>query len=220
LKYQAPTVNTVIDAKGDLLAGTAADTVDRIAVGANDTVLTADSTTATGLKWAAAGGSGGMTLLSTTALSGATTTISSISGAYKSLYCIIDMPQNSTANGKWQCRPNNSADAQVAGSYVNGASVQAFYSGGSSIPLSFDINALRSNGDSYAVFTIDNYSSTAIIRKGISGHSTFRNDSNSGNTYGIYGGSQYFFETAITSLVFLNTAGNASAGTIYLYGVN
>lgn len=43
-------VNT-IDAKGDLLAGTAADTIARLAVGTNGYVLTADSSTATGLKW-------------------------------------------------------------------------------------------------------------------------------------------------------------------------
>lgn len=44
-------------AKGDLLAGTGNGTFDNLAVGANNTVLTADSSTATGLKWAAAGGS-------------------------------------------------------------------------------------------------------------------------------------------------------------------
>ena len=43
---------TAIDAKGDLVPGTGADTFSRLAVGANDTVLTADSTAATGLKWA------------------------------------------------------------------------------------------------------------------------------------------------------------------------
>ena len=44
---------TAIDAKGDLVPGTGADTFSRLAVGANGTVLTADSAEATGLKWAA-----------------------------------------------------------------------------------------------------------------------------------------------------------------------
>lgn len=43
---------TIFDAKGDIIAATAADTASRLAVGANNTVLTADSSTATGLKWA------------------------------------------------------------------------------------------------------------------------------------------------------------------------
>lgn len=49
---------TAIDAKGDLIGGTGADTFARLAVGANGTVLTADSAEATGLKWAAAAGGG------------------------------------------------------------------------------------------------------------------------------------------------------------------
>ena len=54
----AAIAKTIVDAKGDIIAATAADTVARLAVGANDSVLTADSSTATGLKWAipAAGG--------------------------------------------------------------------------------------------------------------------------------------------------------------------
>ena len=46
---------TLIDAKGDLIAGTADDTAGRLAVGTNNYVLTADSGESTGLKWAAAG---------------------------------------------------------------------------------------------------------------------------------------------------------------------
>jgi len=42
----------LIDAKGDLIAGTAADTPGRLAVGANDTILMAASGQTTGLKWA------------------------------------------------------------------------------------------------------------------------------------------------------------------------
>jgi hypothetical protein len=50
---------SIVDAKGDIIAATAADTVSRLAVGANNTVLTADSTAATGLKWATASSTSG-----------------------------------------------------------------------------------------------------------------------------------------------------------------
>jgi hypothetical protein len=43
---------SIIDAKGDLIAGTAADTAARLAVGTNGQTLVADSTAATGLAWA------------------------------------------------------------------------------------------------------------------------------------------------------------------------
>lgn len=43
---------TILDAKGDLISATAADTPARLAVGTNGQVLTADSTAATGIKWA------------------------------------------------------------------------------------------------------------------------------------------------------------------------
>jgi hypothetical protein len=47
-----PTIST-IDAKGDLLVGTADNTIGRLAVRTNTYILTADSAEATGLKWAA-----------------------------------------------------------------------------------------------------------------------------------------------------------------------
>ena len=43
--------STLVDAKGDLISATAADTPARLAVGTNGQYLQADSTTATGLKW-------------------------------------------------------------------------------------------------------------------------------------------------------------------------
>jgi hypothetical protein len=42
---------TILDAKGDLIVATAADTPARLAVGTNGQVLKADSSTATGLAW-------------------------------------------------------------------------------------------------------------------------------------------------------------------------
>jgi len=71
---------TAIDAKGDLIGGTGADTFSRLAVGANGTVLTADSAEATGLKWATPAAGGGKVLqvvqgTTTTNASNSTTTM-------------------------------------------------------------------------------------------------------------------------------------------------
>jgi hypothetical protein len=44
---------SIIDAKGDLLVGSANDTIDNLAVGSNNYVLVADSAETLGMKWAA-----------------------------------------------------------------------------------------------------------------------------------------------------------------------
>jgi hypothetical protein len=43
---------TLFDAKGDILVGVSADTAGKLTLGTDGYVLTADSSTATGLKWA------------------------------------------------------------------------------------------------------------------------------------------------------------------------
>jgi len=44
----------IVDAKGDIIVATGSDAVTRLAVGSNNYVLTADSSEASGLKWATA----------------------------------------------------------------------------------------------------------------------------------------------------------------------
>ena len=44
----------IVDAKGDIIVATGSDAVTRLAVGSNTYVLTADSSEASGLNWAAA----------------------------------------------------------------------------------------------------------------------------------------------------------------------
>ena len=93
--------NAIVDAKGDLIGATAADTPARLAVGTDGQVLTADSTEATGLKWATLS-SGGMTLISTTSLTGASVTLSSIPSTYNNLQLVIrGYKDNDNGNGAW-----------------------------------------------------------------------------------------------------------------------
>ena len=74
---------TAIDAKGDLIGGTGADTFARLAVGANGTVLTADSAETTGLKWATASG-GGLVLITSQAFT--TSTAINVNNVFSSTY--------------------------------------------------------------------------------------------------------------------------------------
>jgi len=71
---------TIVDAKGDIITATAADTPARLAVGTNDHVLTADSSTATGLKWATAS-SGAVTLITPTSTANSGGSVSTSGGA-------------------------------------------------------------------------------------------------------------------------------------------
>jgi hypothetical protein len=72
--------NAIMDAKGDLIGATAADTPARLAVGTNGQVLTADSTAATGIKWATpSAGGGGKVLQVVNAIYSTETSVTSTS---------------------------------------------------------------------------------------------------------------------------------------------
>lgn len=91
---------TIFDAKGDVLVGSAADAAARLAVGSDGQVLTADTASTNGVKWATpAGASGAVTQLVSTTLGGAGTfDATSISGAYNDLIVVL-VARDSTASG-------------------------------------------------------------------------------------------------------------------------
>jgi len=93
--------NAIVDAKGDLIAATANDTPARLAVGTNGQVLQADSTAATGLKWATVSTSSGLTLVASTTISAATSI--SVNNCFTSTYAnyliMVDIPTTTGTAG-------------------------------------------------------------------------------------------------------------------------
>jgi hypothetical protein len=201
---------TLLTAKGDLISATAASTVARLAVGSNDQILVADSTASTGLKWATPASSGGMTLLSTTTLSGASVTISSIDQTYTNLYAFIVGMTNATADGNFIVRPNNLTSAYY-GTTLTGSTFGTIAGGGVNYPT--QARADQSNIYTLSIPSYANpYAGTSVNRILVQGWGS--NAANTFQTWGILATG-----SAVTSLVFLNGGGNFSTGTVLLYGV-
>lgn len=111
---------SLVDAKGDLIAATAADTVSRLAVGTNGQVLTADSTTATGIKWATPASGSAMTLISTTTFSnvGAQNIDSVFNSTYTNYTLILTGLYLSTGSSDVRLRLRASGSDLSAGAYI------------------------------------------------------------------------------------------------------
>jgi hypothetical protein len=78
--------NTIVDAKGDLIGATAADTPARLAVGTDGQILTADSTAATGIKWATpAAATSALTLVKSQTIGSAVSSVT-VTDAFSSTY--------------------------------------------------------------------------------------------------------------------------------------
>jgi hypothetical protein len=204
--------------KGDLVVGNATNDSGVLAVGSTDQVLTVDSSTATGLKWAAAGG-GGMTLISTTALTGASTiTISSIpTTGYKDLRLVLVNPAMTNDNAQIRCRPNNVSSAAnyltqltaLSGAYNDSAGDDTLM-----YLLAFADNTVIEN---LCVMHIYNYAETT--RKIIQVQSVGVQSTT--NTSFTFVNNTFFAKdtAAISSITLISTGGNFNGGNAYVYGV-
>ena len=214
--------NAIVDAKGDLIAASAADTPARLAVGTNGQVLTADSTAATGLAWSTIS-SGGMTLLSTTSLtSGASVTVNSISGSYNQLFIeVIDY--YASAAGGMACRFNSDATSNAYQSYfaepaantVYPTATPWYYTVGTSYSVTTgSVKAADTNN--YTQITIDNYAGTTA-RKQLWAQSGIQNAGSNEQVninYGFWNNT-----SAITSFTLFAPSGNWTQGTLKIWGV-
>lgn len=204
--------NAIVDAKGDLITATAADTPARLAVGTNNQVLMADSSTATGLKWGSVAADS-LTLLSTTTLNGASTfTVTGLSGSYKHLQIVIRGWRTTTAD-----------EALIRFNSDSTSKYKAWTTGitGSALFTSTELNIGYHNNSSTTNFCIINvydYADTSHYKLAdvIAG-----NEDSAGSTwswrfgYGGYGSNNAISEVTIASV----SSNNFNNGTMLIYGV-
>ena len=113
-----------VTTKGSLLAGDGTTDPVALAVGTNDYVLTADSAQASGMKWAEAGGGGGMVFLASATASASSTLefTASIDATYNCYCFVLDGLRPANDNDNLYIR--TSTDAGV--SYDSGSSDYAY----------------------------------------------------------------------------------------------
>lgn len=211
---QAAIAKTLIDAKGDLIVGSAADTAARLAVGTNDYVLTADSAATNGIKWAALPASGALTLINTggTALSGQQITISSIPATYVNLYIVVtEAVAASAANTSFRLNGDTGNNYTYRATKNTTTIARDYGAGVDRGYIGLSANNSTYNGIGRMRITIDRYADTAykqVISDVNFGDEWWSSNNSWDNT------------AAITSFtLFADNASGFTGGTIYVYGV-
>jgi hypothetical protein len=190
---------------GDLDYYTAATTKARIAKGTANQVF-AMNAGATAPEWQTIS-TGGMTLLSTTSLSGTSTTVSSISQAYTSLQVIVNNAYVNVAN-PLLIKINGGASIE-ASRVISGTA------GTSSTVTSSPNDLPTTSGTSSHRLNLDQYANTSYAKPFY-----FSGAMPSGSSSTFMGGT-YNNSTAVTSIVVTTVAGTATftGGQILIYGV-
>jgi hypothetical protein len=198
---------------GDIDYYTAATTKARIGIGTAGQVLQVNSG-ATAPEWASPS-SGSMTLLSTTTLSGASTTISSISGSYKDLRIIMKLFEPNLNDGRGIYMRFNSDSGTNYRTTTGSSSNDAYNETSIAMSLNLSSTTVVSLGD----ILIPDYANTTT-RKMCYVKSTAANYFTVANTQFTSTNGLYNSTSAISALTFFASSGNMDGGTVLVYGVN
>ena len=193
---------------GDTIYSSSGSTPARLGIGSTGQVLTV----AGGVpSWSTP--SGGMTLISTTTLSGATTTLSSIPQTYNSLFVVVYGVTANTGNNELSIQPNAVSNLT---DYIRSLDSSVQSNKNQEIGLFGGNYSLRTDSNNAISLRIDNYTSTTNYKPLI--WSGFFVETTPTNKPVIAGGA-FRSNTAITSLVLRYGGNTFSAGTVLLYGV-
>jgi len=214
---------TAIDAKGDLIVGTGADAFSRLAVGTNDQILVADSTAATGVKWATPSGGGGMTVIASGNMptgSSAPLDLTSISGSYKDLRLVMrNVTMNANTGQYVRVNGLTSAIYNNVGILFDNATFSTF---GGNTGTSHTMWYAGMTPNSTITMTVDfpDYAN-ATSHKIINGTSYYQQHNQTGFWASIRNFGGVRTTDAITRIQMVNeTANCVSGGTYVLYGIN
>lgn len=203
-------------AKGNIFTATAASTPAVLAVGTNGQVLTADSTAATGIKWATASSGGAFTLLSTTTLSATTTTVSSISQSYKHLYIEILGIDTSNFNPTINYQTNSNALLWNVTQAASATGVN-YYNTSGTVGNAQNYGGNYGSGTNKTAMWVYDYTDAVNQKVG-----TFTQKwVNEGGAPIYFNGQLTTSHTgAMTSFSMVVSTGSYDGGTIKVYGVN
>jgi hypothetical protein len=208
-------------AKGDLVVGSATNDSGVLAVGSANQVLTVDSSTATGLKWATAA-SGGMTVIQSGTLSTTSVPLNSIPQTYKHLQLVMwgtTFSANDgfalqingiTASNYARSSYGQNGATSVDGSVINDNGV--YYGNGAADPL-------FSSSFNHWVLDIYDYTNT-VGAWAMRGNGTYLNTSSVYSTYQAAYTYVAATATAITSINIKTGGSRTMAGNYIFYGVN
>jgi hypothetical protein len=202
-------------AKGDLVVGNATNDSGVLAVGSTDQVLTVDSSTATGLKWATvSAGPGNLVQIATGTLSGTSVTLSSLSG-YSELLLVMYGITNATASTTYGVRVNNNSGSNyklIGASAPNGIEQVFLDTAGSSFYHHRDTNNTTNNTFAIKFTNTKTAGFTDVDYYGF----VYGDNGQPYNT--VYKGI-YTVSEVVSSLVIMNYGSrNFTAGTYILYG--
>ena len=215
---------TLIAAKGDLIVGTADNVAGILTAGTTNQVLTVDSTTTSGLKWAAPAGGGANWSLKNaggTSLSGSgTVTISGISAVDK-IMVLVENADGGTAQPAFFVRLNADTGNNysqygvvveagstyaVTNTYVrNVTNGDGFLIGGGSTNAASDMSG-------FCLISGCNASGVKVM------HSNGGSTAAGGSSNSFYGlGGFWSGSATVTSVSIYSNGGNMDGGTVYVY---